>query len=202
VFLSSPKFFGVNTASIWLLSKALEREEGDPATEDYEPGELDNSALERGIDAACAYLYEQHEIDHDFLVLAHEQRMESVRARLKFSTKPYTMRNMPKAQIERRYDIGTMEQFEASISTDWVNNGQHCPRCGQWAQEKNGLQALDWLDENYAAAMNKVKQEFTCTNCGPFTKVQDHYEYSNDALDPMVVPGATFQNYKRRKDKP
>lgn len=202
VFLSSPKFFGVNAASVWMLSHAMEMEEGELVLPPCEPCDLVNAALERGIDAACEYVAD-HGIDQDFLVLAHEERMESIRARLKFSTKPGTIRSMPKAEIQRRYDTGTIAQFEATLAEDWVNDGQHCPRCGQWAQAVQPIEvptnAQDWFDKAFSSAMDELVLSFDCTACGQFTKVKDSYMYLNDALDPGCVPGATFQNRQRRK---
>jgi hypothetical protein len=206
VFLCSPKFFGTNAAQVWLLSKALDKEEHDPAIQDCAPEDLDNESLERGIEAANAYVFE-HEVDHDFLLSAHEERMLALRSRLKFSTRPETMRNMPKALIQRRYDTGTMEQFEATITTDWVNDGHHCPRCGRWAQtivvpvENKGSQGgFSWdVDFNFDDKPSVLKGTWSCIECGDFSRIDDVYTYKNDALDPLAVPGATFQNRRRKR---
>jgi len=205
VFLSSPKFLGVEAAQPWLLAQALEK--GDdyevlvPAVGDYNPNDLDNGALEHGIDAACDYAAE-HGIEQDFLVLAHEERMLAIRSRLKYSTKPEVMRGMPRAEIQRRYDTGTMEQFEASITTDWTNDGQHCPRCGGWAQAQEAKHPMvngevDWDALFKDMDANGEQSAWTCATCGPFSRIGDTYTYDNDALDPMSVKGATFINRRR-----
>lgn len=199
VFLSSPKFFGVSAASVWMLLHAMEMEEGELVLPPCEPCDLVNEALERGIDAACEYVAD-HGIDQDFLVLAHEERMESVRARLKFSTKPGTIRSMPKAEIQRRYDTGTIAQFEATLAEDWVNDGQHCPRCGQWAQATEMAGSVHaYFEDVFVTSNAELSQSFECASCGPFSRIEDSYTYFRDTLDPNYVPGATFKNRQRRK---
>jgi len=201
VFLSGPKLLGPTTASMWLLSHALGLEEGEFPLENHKANELANDALERGVDAAITYLAGIG-IDHDFLVSAHNERMLGIKSRLRYNTAPIQLRNMPKAVIQRRYDMGTIEQFEAAITTDWVNDGQHCPRCGGWAESMRNVatrELMDVFDEGFEFAETKI---FECGECGIFTKKKNTYTYEIDKDTPGVAAGITLgtTTFKRKTE--
>jgi ssDNA-binding Zn-finger/Zn-ribbon topoisomerase 1 len=197
VFLSGPKFFGPAAAPLWLLSRALNLAEGDLPADSHKSVELTDGELERGIDAAIEHLATLS-IDHDFLVAAHNDRMQAIRSRLQYSTAPTQLRNMPKAVIQRRYDAGTIVQFEASITTDWATDGQYCPRCGEWAESvhsKTKLDLLDAFDEEEDALAAKA---FDCGECGIFTKNGNVYAYERDKNKPGVAAGITLGTTRQR----
>jgi ssDNA-binding Zn-finger/Zn-ribbon topoisomerase 1 len=188
VFLSGPKFLAA-AAPTWLLSRSLGLEEGESLPENCNPKDLPNDALEIGIDAAIEYLASQG-IDHDFLIAAHNERMLGIKSRLRYNTGPMQLRNMPKAVIQRRYDMGTIEQFEASITADWRNDGQYCPRCGEWAEAKTEAIMLDvFLDDTREVSKEKT---FDCGECGIFTKKDHTYTYERDKHEPGVAAGITL----------
>lgn len=202
VFLSSPKFLGPAEATRWLLTQALADERDAAEAADVPFILFPNEALERGIDSACEYAA-YHDIDQDFLVLAHEERLLAVRSRLKYGTKPEVMRRMPKAEIQRRYDTSVIEQFEATITTDWISDGQHCPRCGQWAtalpiEVDAAPKEIDWDALFNARLEQELNGTWTCVACGVFSRIGDSYIYKNDALDPACVKGVTFRPSRRR----
>jgi hypothetical protein len=200
VFLSGPKFFGPAEASLWMLSRALNLEEGELPADTHKPVGLTDVELERGIDAAIEHLATLS-IDHDFLVAAHNERMQGIRSRLHYITAPTQLRNMPTPLIVRRYDAGMIEQFEASITTDWVSDGQHCPRCGEWAESIHSTTKIDLLGPFDDEADMLSKKVFDCGECGVFTKLKNTYKYERDKNEPGVAPGITLGVTTKQRPK-
>lgn len=196
VFLSGRSFLGAE-AQQWMLAHALGLGEGESPPENFDSSNLAEATMECGIDAAIEYIAGQG-VDHDFLVAAHNERMLGIKSRLHYSTAPQHMRNMPTAEIHRRYDTGVLEQFEASITTDWTSDGQHCPRCGGWAE--TGIQVAVASMETFEEPSTKT---FECAECGIFTKKGHVYTYDNDKGSPGVVEGISLgtTTFKRKEEQ-
>ena len=186
VFLASPRFFGPGIAADWLLSQCLGRALEPDELEHGNVQRLSNEALERGIDAACAYATAQGALV-DFLVAAHESRMERIKAKLSFAVDAQMLRMLPRPEIKRRYDTSQFDHLEAAIAQTWNNAGRNCPRCSAWS-EFIGKASL-FLDD--------AEGPWDCPSCGTYTQVTDHrgnqqYVFAQDRQDTLSVPGIAF----------
>lgn len=208
VFLASPRLMGAAKAGYWLKEQALGHALSDAEHDDLSLQLLSNEALEQAIDAACAYVAEQG-VDFDFLVAAHEERMAHVHAKLKYSTDPTAMRNMPKPEIVRRYDMGRFDQLEANITTEWTADGRACPRCGAYSEKcgpgtirKRPVRSLDDLFEPAETAV----ETWNCPSCGLFSKLTEaegttRIVFSEDKNDKMNVPGIVLPSWRARRNE-
>lgn len=213
-FMSSPKFMGYAETPVWMMTQAFGREPTEEELENFDVTSMANEHLERAIDAACAWASDKAGETVDFLVNAHEDRYASLRARLRFVTTAEQIRRMPKAEIERRYDLSDLSQFEAQISSTFKAEGAYCPRCNSWSESKgNEEQAQvikDFTQPLTEAELEALfgddapvvsKKSWECGRCGIFTKTEtrvgkntsEEIEFEKDKNDPTFIKGVTFK---------
>ena len=224
--LSGPRFVGPQQAQRWLLSKAFDREPTEDELEANEIATMANEHLERGIDAACAYVSEVTGNDVDFLLFAHEERYAALQGRLSFTVTAEQIQRMPKAEITRRYDTSGLSQFEANLSHGWKADGVWCPRCGSWSEHKqaklllgedtwdatdtlglkpSALTHLFKIKPTSADEVTIVELQWECGNCGVFKRVDErkgrnfttHFEFDEDKVE-GAVPGTSLGTIRKR----
>ncbi len=121
------------------------------------PTELDldaifNDVLEGVIDRASALIAHRTGSQFDFITMAHEERVRAIRERLKRPLTHAEIRAMPRARITRRYDLGQLDQVEATLTSGSASKGERCARCGMWADH----------------ARDGMKRLLDCSKCGRY----------------------------------
>lgn len=173
---SGPAVLGFAGASAWFSSRLRGVKQDHVSTDDtVTMHDVTNALLENIVDEASALVSEKSEREIDFLVLAHEERMEAMRHKLKFELDPHIVRRMPPASIHRRYDTSALDQLEASITTDWQRDGKRCPACSAWSEliltmpEPTKLTLLG--PSNSSNSFEVGKEVWDCGHCGLFWRL-------------------------------